>query len=122
MPYLLPFLLIAIGSAFEHKQALHAERIRGESQAFRIALWISAYASWATRISIIIYVALNLSWVAALVMFIGAMVAAGVIAGLLSAIVARAAGPKGQVYLSAATFIVWPACFAAAFLLLPKGV
>lgn len=122
MLYLLPFFLIAIGSAFEHEQALHAEHFGGESRAFHIALWISAYASWATRIAIIIYVALNLSWMAAIAMFIGAMLAAGVIAGSLSAIAARMAGPKGQLYVSAAAFIVWPACFLAAFFSLPKVV
>lgn len=120
MPYLLPFFLIAIGSAFEHEQALHAEHFTGKSRALHIALWVSAYASWATRIAIIIYIAVNLSWVAAIAMFIGGMLAAGVIAGLLSAIVRRTADPIGQLYVSAAAFIVWPACFLAAYFTLPK--
>jgi hypothetical protein len=82
MLYLLPFFLIAIGSAFEHEQALHAKNFRGESQAFCTALWISVYASWAARIAILVYIVLNLSWVAAIAMFIGGMLASGVIAGL----------------------------------------
>ena len=122
MLYLLPFFLIAIGSAFEHEQSQHAEHFTGENRAFHIALWISAYSSWATRIAIIIYIALKLSWVAAIAMFIGGMLGAGVIAGLLSAIAGRMAGPRGQFYVSAAAFIVWPACFLAAFFSLPTVV
>lgn len=122
MAYLLPFFLIAIGSAFEHEQVLRARNFPGESRAFRTALWISAYASWATRIAIIIYIALNLSRVAAVAMFIGGMLAAGVISGLLSGISGRWAGPTGKVYVSASAFIVWPTCFLAAYFSLPKVV
>jgi len=122
MLYLLPFLLIAIGSAFEHEQAQHAEHFQGGSRAFGTALWISAYASWATRIAIIIYIAVKLSWVAALGMFFGGMLVAGVVAGVLSGIAGRAAGPMGHFYLSAAAFVIWPACFLAAYFSLPKVV
>lgn len=120
MPYLLPFLLIAIGGAFEHEQARYAEDFPGESRAFHIALWISSYSSWASRIAIAIFIALNLSWPAAIAIFLGGMLVAGVIAGLLSAIARRAAGPMGRFYVSAAAFIVWPACFLAAYFSLPK--
>ncbi len=122
MSYLLPFFLIAIGSAFEHEQALHAEQYRGESRAFRAALWISVYASWASRIALIIFIAWKLSWPAALAMFFGAMLVAGVIAGLISSIASRTANPMRQFYVSAATFAVWPACFLAAYFSLPKAV
>lgn len=120
MLYLLPFFLLAIGSAFEHEQALHAKNFRGESQAFCTALWISVYASWATRIAILAYIALKLSWVAAIAMFIGGMLASGVIAGLVSGLVGLSAGSIGQLYISFSAFIVWPACFMAAYLSLPK--
>ncbi len=122
MPYLLPFFLIAIGSAFEHEQAQYAENFPGEGPAMRAALRISPYASWATRVALIIHIGLHFSWVAAIGMFIGAMLVAGIFAGLLSAIAARWAGEKGKFYLSSAAFIVWPACFLAAYVTLPRGL
>ena len=120
MAYLLPFFLLAIGNAFEHEQALHAKSFRGESQAFCTILWISVYASWIIRIAVLTYIAVNLSWVAAIAMFIGGMLISGVIAGLVSGVVGRAAGSIGQLYISFSAFIIWPACFLAAYLSLPK--
>lgn len=120
MAYLLTFFLLAIGNAFEHEQALHAKNFRGESQAFCTILWFSVYASWVTRIAILVYIALNLSWIAAIAMFIGGMFFSGVIAGLVAGIIDRAVGSIGQLYISFAAFIVWPACFLAAYLSLPK--
>ena len=120
MAYLLPFFLLAIGNAFEHEQALHAKNFRGESQAFCTILWISVYASWIIRIAVLTYIAVNLSWVAAIAMFIGGMLISGAIAGLVSGVVGRAAGSIGQLYISFAAFIIWPACFLAAYLSLPK--
>ena len=120
MAYIFPFLLLAIGGAFEHEQALHAKNFRGSSQAFRTALWGSVFASWGVRIAILLYVGFKLSWIAALVMFAGGMLVSGVVAGLLSATLARAAGPMGQVYISVAAFAIWPACFATAYLSLPN--
>lgn len=119
MEYLLSFFLLAIGKAFTHEQALHAKNFRGESQAFCTMLWISVYASWITSIAVLVYIVLNLSWVAALAIFVGGMLVSGVIAGLISSIVGRAIGQIGQLYISFAAFIVWPACFLAAYLLLP---
>lgn len=89
MVYILTFFLIAIGNAFEHEQALHAKSFRGESQAFLATLWLSVYASWATRTAILVYIGLKLSWIAAIAMFIGGILASGVIAGLVSARVGR---------------------------------
>lgn len=119
MEYLLSFFLLAIGKAFTHEQALHAKNFRGESQAFCTMLWISVYASWITSVAVLVYIVLNLSWVAALTIFVGGMLVSGVIAGLISSIVGRAIGQIGQLYISFAAFIVWPACFLAAYLLLP---
>lgn len=122
MLYILSFFLIAIGSAFGHEQALHAKNFRGESQAFCTALWISVYLSWAARIAILAYIALNLSWIAAIAIFIGGILASGIIAGLLSALSARTIGSMGQLYISVGAFIVWPVCFLAAYLSLPEIV
>ena len=122
MTYILPFFLLAIGNAFEHEQALHAKNFRGESQNFCTILWVSVYVSWVTRIAVLAYVALNLSWVAAIAMFVGGMLVSGVIAGLVSGVVGRITGPTGQLYISFAAFIVWPACFLAAYLSLPKVI
>ena len=119
MEYLLSFFLLAIGKAFAHEQALHAKNFRGESQAFCTMLWISVYASWITSIAVLVYIVLNLSWVAALAMFVGGVLVSGVIAGLISSIVDRAIGQIGQLYISFAAFIIWPACFLAAYLSLP---
>ena len=120
MAYLLPFFLLTIGHAFEHEQALHAKNFRGESQTFCTILWISVYASWIARIAALAYIALNLSWVAAIAMFIGGILVTGLIAGLVSVVAVSAAGSIGQLYISFATFIVWPSCFLAAYLSLPK--
>ena len=120
MPYFLPFFLLAIGHAFEHEQALHAKKFRGESQTFCTALWVSVYASWVARLVILVYIAFKLSWIAAIAMFIVGMPVSGVIAGLLSGLVGRAAGSIGQIYISLAAFIAWPVCFLAAYLSLPK--
>ena len=119
MLYLLPFLLIAIGSAFEHEQVQYAQRYPGESRPYHIALWVSAYSSWATRVAIIIYIGFALSWPAAIAMFIGGMLTAGIIAGLLSTVSRRIYGPMGPVHVAAAAFGVWPACFIAAYFSLP---
>ena len=120
MPYILPFLLIAIGGGFEHEQAQHAENFTGENLRFRIALWFSAYASWASRMTILAYVGLKLSWVAAIAMFIGGMLASGVIAGALSVFSKRVAGTMAEVYVSLLAFVIWPVCFLAAYLSLPR--
>lgn len=120
MDYLLSFFLLSIGKSFAHEQALHAKNFRGESQAFCTILWLSVYASWATGIAVLAYIVLNLSWVAAVSMLIGGILVSGVIAGFISSIVGRATGPIGQLYISFAAFIVWPACFLAAYLCLPR--
>ena len=122
MVYLAPFLLIAIGSAFEHEQALHAKNFRGESQNFCTALWLSVYASWACRIAIFAFIGIKLSLAVAVAMFIGGIVARGVFAGLLSGLMCRIAGPSGQEFVSLTAFVAWPTLFFAAYLLLPKVV
>lgn len=119
MSYILTFFFIAFGHAFEHEQALHAKNFRGESQTFQTALWLSVYASWAVRVAILFFIGLKLSWLAAIAIFFGGMLTAGTIAGLLSAIAARFAGSIGQLYISLAAFVVWPACFLAAYFSLP---
>lgn len=119
MEYLLSFFLLAVGKAFTHEQALHAKNFRGESQTFCTILWISVYASWVTSIAIFAYIVLNLSWVAALAMFIGGILVSGVIAGLISSIVSSDAAQTRQLYILFAAFIVWPVCFLAAYLSLP---
>lgn len=119
LPFLLPFALIAVGGAFEHEQGQLAAEFKGQDQGLRSALWFSAYAGWATRIALLVYIGFKLSWIAAIAMFLGAMVLSGVVAGTLSALAGRYAGAMGRLYVSLAAFVVWPLCFLAAFFTLP---
>lgn len=119
MDFLLPFILLSIGGAFEHEQAVHAKNFKGESQTFRTILWISVYTSWITRIAIVAYIALNLSWVAAIAIFTGRLLVSGLLAGIVSGVLRRAVGSIAQLYISFAAFVVWPSCYLAAYLVLP---
>lgn len=106
--------LFCLFNVFVFYQQLQSKNFRGTSQAFGLALAVSAFAGTVTGLVYIGYYGWNISWWAAAVVLVLGIIFAG-IAGLVTE---RLASPF---VLSILGFIGWPVCAYFMFQALRSG-
>lgn len=91
-----------IFSMFVFYQQLHLKNFKGASQGFQTLLSISAFAGMFTGIGFLVYYAIQVSFVGAVIIF-----AVSLLTGFIGPILERALGAQT---LSLLGFIAWPIC------------
>ncbi len=100
-------------SIFVFYQQLHVKNFQGASQAFSLALSISAFAGMLTGLAYLVYYGWSVSWWAPIVIFVLGVVASSVIGVLIERFV-------GSLVLSLVGFIGWPFSAYLMFEYMPK--
>jgi hypothetical protein len=105
--------LYCLFGIFVFYQQLHAKNFRGASQAFGLALSVSAMLGTITGLIYIGYYGWNVSWWVAAVVFV-----IGILAGIAGLAIERLTGPFA---LSMLGFVGWPVSAYFMFKALPSG-
>ena len=94
-------------------QQLHGKNFKGSSQGFGLLLTLSALAGTITGIVYLVHYGWNVSWFAAIAIFI-----VGLLAAFLGFLLERLIG---AVALSMLGFVGWPVCAYFMFKYMPSG-
>lgn len=113
-PHAITFLAVYCAfSILVFYQQLHVKNFRGASQAFALALNISALVGMLTGLAYLVYYGWSVVWWAPIVIFV-----IGILASMLGFIVERMVGAMA---LSVGAFIGWPVCAYFMFRYVPSA-
>jgi len=103
------YLLLCL---FVFYQQLHLKNFRGDSEAFRTALTLSALAGALTGLAYLVYYGWTVSWWPPVVFFVVGLLLIGIIGAVAERLVSA-------VSISVAGFVGWPVCAFFMFRYLP---
>ncbi|MBF0419622.1 MAG: hypothetical protein HQL78_05590 [Magnetococcales bacterium] len=99
----------AFFSGFVSEHTRHAVNFRGSSQTFKQFLILSSSVGFLVSFTLTAYYFMHVAWYYSIFLYVVVSVASGIIFVALSLILSKTLGHLGQVIISFAAFIGWPA-------------